>query len=163
VSAAGSGGSADALLEVRDLEVEYARGTGAVRVLDDVTLTISPGESLGVVGESGVGKTVLVRAILGLLDPPWRVVRGTVSYRGLNLLAQPEAALQQLRGKEIALTTHEPRKHLNPVATIGDQMARVVQAHPGHLGPKPAPAPSSSCGWWAFPTRSSGCWRIRTS
>jgi len=129
MSAAGSGGSADALLEVRDLKVEYARGTGAVRVLDGVSLTISPGESLGVVGESGVGKTVLVRAILGLLDPPWRVVSGTVSYRGLNLLAQPEAALRQLRGKEIALTTHEPRKHLNPVATIGDQMARVDQAH----------------------------------
>ena len=55
MTAAGSGGSADALLEVRDLEVEYARGTGAVRVLDGVSLTISPGESLGVVGESGVG------------------------------------------------------------------------------------------------------------
>jgi len=119
----------DTLLEVRDLKVEYARSSGPVRVLDGVDLTIHPGESLGVVGESGVGKTVLVRAILGLLDPPWRVLAGTVSYRGQDLLAQPESALQQLRGKEIALTTHEPRKHLNPVATIGDQMARVVQAH----------------------------------
>jgi oligopeptide/dipeptide ABC transporter ATP-binding protein len=129
VSAATGAESMGALLEVHDLEVEYARRTGPVRVLDGVSLTIHPGESLGVVGESGVGKTVLVRAILGLLDPPWRVLGGTVSYRGQNLLAQPEAALRQLRGKEIALTTHEPRKHLNPVATIGDQMARVVQAH----------------------------------
>ena len=129
MSAAGSGGSADPLLEVRGLEVEYARNSGPVRVLDGVSLTIAPGESLGVVGESGVGKTVLVRAILGLLDPPWRVVSGTVSYREQNLLALPEAALRQLRGKEIALTTHEPRKHLNPVATVGEQMARVVQAH----------------------------------
>jgi oligopeptide/dipeptide ABC transporter ATP-binding protein len=119
----------DALLEVRDLRVEYARGTGAIRVLDGVNFVIHPGESLGVVGESGVGKTVLVRAILGLLDPPWRVVSGSVHYRGENLLAQPESALRHLRGREIALTTHEPRKHLNPVATIGDQMARVVQAH----------------------------------
>jgi peptide/nickel transport system ATP-binding protein len=122
-------GCVDALLEVRDLRVEYARSTGPVRVLDGVDLTITPGESLGVVGESGVGKTVLVRAILGLLDPPWRVVSGTVTYRGQNLLAQPEPTLRQLRGKDIALTTHEPRKHLNPVATIGEQMARVVQAH----------------------------------
>ena len=119
----------DSLLEVHDLRVEYARATGVVRVLDGVNLVIHPGESLGVVGESGVGKTVLVRAILGLLDPPWRVVSGSVRYRGENLLAQPESELRHLRGREIALTTHEPRKHLNPVATIGDQMARVVQAH----------------------------------
>lgn len=129
MSVASSSGSLDALLEVRDLRVEYARGTGAIRVLDGVNFVIHPGESLGVVGESGVGKTVLVRAILGLLDPPWRVVSGSVRYRGENLLAQPESALRHLRGREIALTTHEPRKHLNPVATIGDQMARVVQAH----------------------------------
>lgn len=129
MSAPGHGGSVDPLLEVRDLRVEYARTSGAVRVLDGISLTVNPGESLGVVGESGVGKTVLVRAILGLLDPPWRVLSGTVSYRGEDLLAQPERALRHLRGKEIALTTHEPRKHLNPVATIGDQMARVIQAH----------------------------------
>jgi peptide/nickel transport system ATP-binding protein len=129
VSEASSNASTDALLEVRDLKVEYARSTGAVLVLDGVDLTINRGESLGVVGESGVGKTVLVRTILGLLDPPWRVTSGTVSYRGQNLLALPEPALRELRGKEIALTTHDPRKHLNPVATIGDQMARVVQAH----------------------------------
>jgi len=121
--------SVDALLEVRDLRVEYTRDTGAIRVLDGVSLAIHPGESLGVVGESGAGKTVLVRTILGLLDPPWRVVSGSVGYQGENLLAQPESALRRVRGKEIALTTHEPRKHLNPVATIGDQMARVVQAH----------------------------------
>jgi oligopeptide/dipeptide ABC transporter ATP-binding protein len=129
VSAAGAGGAADVLLEVRDLRVEYMRATGAVRVLDGVDLTVRTAESLGVVGESGVGKTVLIRAILGLLDPPWRVVSGSALYRGVDLLAQPESALGRVRGKEIALTTHEPRKHLNPVARIGEQMARVVQAH----------------------------------
>ena len=133
MSAASPGSSAQALLEVRDLAVEYVGSARPVRVLDGVHLVVRPGESLGVVGESGVGKTVLVRAILGLLDPPWRVVRGTVTYRGQDLLSQPDAALQRLRGKEIALTTHEPRKHLNPVATIGEQMARVIQAH------RPAP------------------------
>ena len=129
MSADSATSAADVLLDVRDLRVEYARSTGAVRVLDGVTLTIRQGESMGVVGESGVGKTVLVRAILGLLAPPWRVMNGSVRYRGENLLGQPESALRRLRGKEIALTTHEPRKHLNPVAMIGDQMARVVQAH----------------------------------
>jgi peptide/nickel transport system ATP-binding protein len=119
----------DTLLEVRDLGVEYARSAGAVPVLNGISLTIRPGESLGVVGESGVGKTVLVRAILGLLEPPWRVVAGRVLYQGQDLLTQPERALLRLRGREIALTTHEPRKHLHPVATIGEQMAQVVRAH----------------------------------
>jgi peptide/nickel transport system ATP-binding protein len=129
VSASGAGGRGAPLLEVRDLRVEYARSTGPVRVLDGVSLAIAPGESLGVVGESGVGKTVLIRAILGLLDPPWRILSGSVHYQGRDLLALPEPALRNIRGKEIALTTHEPRKHLNPVARIGQQLAHVVLAH----------------------------------
>jgi oligopeptide/dipeptide ABC transporter ATP-binding protein len=117
------------LLDVRDLHVEYRRDTRVVPVLNGTTLTIHPGESLGVVGESGVGKTILVRAILGLLEPPWRVTRGEVLYQDQNLLRLPEQALQALRGRDIALTTHEPRKHLNPVLTIGQQMTNVVRAH----------------------------------
>ncbi|HEV8530924.1 MAG TPA: ABC transporter ATP-binding protein, partial [Methylomirabilota bacterium] len=119
----------DALLEVRDLHVEYRRDASSVRVLNGADLTVYPGESLGVVGESGVGKTVLVRAILGLLQPPWRVTRGQVLYEGDDLLKRSEKELRAIRGRGIALTTHEPRKHLNPVATIGAQIANVVRAH----------------------------------
>jgi len=119
----------DAVLEVRDLHVEYLRDGGPARVLNGAELTVYPGESLGVVGESGVGKTVLVRAILGLLEPPWRVTRGQVMYEGDDLLQRSEKELRAIRGRGIALTTHEPRKHLNPVATIGEQLANVVQAH----------------------------------
>lgn len=118
-----------ALLEVEDLHVAYERGGGAVPVLRGVHLAIAPGEAVGVVGESGVGKTVLVRAILGLLEPPWRITRGRVLYRGEDLLGRPEGALQAIRGREIALTTHEPRKHLNPVIPVGEQLARIVRAH----------------------------------
>lgn len=118
-----------ALLEVRELHVEYLRDSGPVRVLNGIDLTVAPGESLGVVGESGVGKTVLVRTILGLLEPPWRVTRGSVLYQGDDLLKRSEKELRAVRGREIALTTHEPRKHLNPVSTIGEQIANVVQAH----------------------------------
>ncbi len=123
------GNSVDALLEVKDLHVDYLRDAGPVRVLNGVDLTVYPGESLGVVGESGVGKTVLVRAILGLLQPPWRVTRGQVLYEGDELLRQSEKELRTIRGRGIALTTHEPRKHLNPVSTIGAQIANVVRAH----------------------------------
>jgi peptide/nickel transport system ATP-binding protein len=119
----------DALLEVRDLHVEYLRDGDPVRVLNGTDLTIYRGESVGVVGESGVGKTVLVRVILGLLPPPWRVTRGSVLYQGDDLLKRGEKELRAIRGREIALTTHEPRKHLNPVATIGEQIANVIQAH----------------------------------
>ncbi len=119
----------DCLLEITDLHVEYRRDAGHVRVLDGVDLSVSPGESLGVVGESGVGKTVLVRAVLGLLEPPWRISRGRIRYDGEDLLGRPERELRAIRGRGIALTTHEPRKHLNPVLPIGAQVVEVVRAH----------------------------------
>jgi oligopeptide/dipeptide ABC transporter ATP-binding protein len=127
----------EALLEIRDLHVEYLRDSGPVRILNGVTLNIRSGVSIGVVGESGVGKTVLVRAMLGLLEPPWRIVRGQVLYRGQDLLARSDSELRAIRGREIALTTHEPRKHLNPVLTIGKQMVNVVRAH-GDISPRAA-------------------------
>jgi peptide/nickel transport system ATP-binding protein len=119
----------DALLEVSDLHVEYLRDGGPLPVLNGADLVVSPGEALGVVGESGVGKTVLVRTILGLLQPPWRVARGRILYQGDDLLKRSEKDLGAVRGREIALTTHEPRKHLSPVSTIGEQLVNVVQAH----------------------------------
>ncbi len=118
-----------ALLEVRDLRVEYHRASGPVVVLNGVGLTLQPGESLGVVGESGAGKSVLARTILGLLQPPWRIVGGSIIFQGQDLLQRSERELARIRGREIALTTPEPRKHLNPVRTIGDSLADVVQAH----------------------------------
>lgn len=119
----------DALLEVRDLHVDYVGDRGPVRVLNGTDLSVAQGESLGVVGESGVGKTVLVRTILGLLAPPWRVTRGSVVYQGQDLLRRSDRELRAIRGREIALTTHEPRKHLNPVLTIGEQIANALKAH----------------------------------
>jgi peptide/nickel transport system ATP-binding protein len=119
----------EALLEVRNLCVQYMRDAGPVRVLDGVSLVIRPGESLGMVGESGAGKTVLVRAILGLLQPPWHIAGGSILCQGEDLLQKSEAELRQIRGKEIALTTPEPRKHLNPVIPVGAQIANVIQAH----------------------------------
>jgi oligopeptide/dipeptide ABC transporter ATP-binding protein len=119
----------EALLEVRNLCVQYTRDTSPLRVLNSVSLAIQPGESLGVVGESGAGKTVLVRTILGLLQPPWNIAGGSILFQGEDLLKKSEAELRQIRGKKIALTTPEPRKHLNPVIPVGAQIANVIQAH----------------------------------
>ncbi|MFO1349437.1 MAG: ABC transporter ATP-binding protein [Gammaproteobacteria bacterium] len=118
-----------ALLDIQDLAVAFHGEKGSVSVLNGVSFTLEAGETLGIVGESGSGKTVLVRAILGLLQSPWRVERGKVVYAGNDLVGKDEDALQRIRGKEIALTTPEPRKHLNPLLTIGEQIVNVVQAH----------------------------------
>lgn len=117
------------LLTIGDLVVSYVRDAGPRPVLGGIDLTIRAGESLGIVGESGSGKTVLIRSILGLLKPPWRLERGVVHYGGKDLLRLPETELEQIRGRDIALTAPEPRKHLNPLLRIGDQIVNAIQAH----------------------------------
>ena len=118
-----------ALLVIDDLHVSFETDRGRSEILHGISLNLEPGQTIGVVGESGSGKTVLVRAILGLLDAPFAVDRGRVEYEGVNLLDLGEADLERIRGRYIALTTPDPRKHLNPLTTIGDQIAKVVRAH----------------------------------
>jgi ABC-type glutathione transport system ATPase component len=117
------------LLDIDALSVSYERDGEWVRVLDEVALTVEPGESLSIVGESGSGKTVLIRAVLGLLQPPWRIDSGSVLLNGDDLLKKSEEALLRLRGKAIAITSPEPRKHLNPLLRIGEQIVNVIAAH----------------------------------
>lgn len=118
-----------ALLEVSGLEVSFHGDSAVVPVLNGTDVALQRGEALGIVGESGSGKTVLVRAILGMLQPPWRVGAGRVLFEGEDLLQKDEEELRLIRGKDIALTTPEPRKHLNPLMRVGEQIANVVQAH----------------------------------
>ena len=107
-----------ALLAIDDLRVSFGTDRGGrTGVLHGVSLDLEPGQTIGVVGESGSGKTVLVRAVLGLLDPPFAVDGGRIEYEGANLLEYGEAELERIRGRDIALTTPEPRKHLNPLTT----------------------------------------------
>jgi oligopeptide/dipeptide ABC transporter ATP-binding protein len=117
------------LLEIQDLRVAFHGEAGIVPVLNGVNLALEAGETLGIVGESGSGKTVLVKATLGLLRPPWRIVSGRLVFEGEDLLRKPEDELRTLRGRVIALTTPEPRKHLNPLLRIGEQIVNVVRAH----------------------------------
>jgi ABC-type glutathione transport system ATPase component len=116
-------------LEVQNLHAAHQGEAGTVPVLNGVDVTLEAGETLGIVGESGSGKTILVRALLGLLRPPWRIDVGRVLFDGQDLLAKSEDELRALRGRVIALTTPEPRKHLNPLLRIGEQIVNVIQAH----------------------------------
>ena len=118
-----------ALLEVRDLTVEFPAAGGAwLPAVRDLSLSLAPGETLGLVGESGCGKSVTALAILRLLPPQARA-RGAILFEGRNLLELSEEEMRQVRGAGIAMVFQEPMTALNPVMRVGDQVAEAVLAH----------------------------------
>ena len=117
------------LLEVHDLTVHFATEDGLVEAVDNVSFSVRPGEILGVVGESGSGKSVTAHALLRLIRPPGRIVRGEIRFEGADLLALPEARMGAVRGARIALVFQSPRTALNPVLTVGGQIARLYELH----------------------------------
>jgi oligopeptide/dipeptide ABC transporter ATP-binding protein len=118
-------------LSVRDLTVHFSASRGQVRALAGVSFDLNPGETLGLVGESGCGKTVTAMAILRLLPSPQAHVAGAVRFLGEDLLNSPEERLRQIRGNRIAMVFQEPMTALNPVLTIGEQVAEVLRLHLG--------------------------------
>ncbi len=127
--AAGAGGR---LLEIRGLKTHFATDDGVVRAVDGVDLAIDAGETLGVVGESGCGKTVTAMTALKLIAmPPGRIVAGEILWRGRNLVPLSQKEMRHIRSKEIGIIFQEPMTALNPVYTIGAQIAEVVRLHEG--------------------------------
>jgi peptide/nickel transport system ATP-binding protein len=122
---------AGVLLEVADLAIEVPGGDGPTRAVDGASFELGAGEVLALVGASGSGKSLTALSLLGLVDPPARVCGGAVRYRGRDLLALGERELEEVRGGRIALVFQEPATALNPVLTIGEQVAEVVQRHAG--------------------------------
>jgi oligopeptide/dipeptide ABC transporter ATP-binding protein len=120
----------DALLDVKDLCVEFGTPQKPVRVLDHVDLQLKPGEILGIVGESGCGKSMTSLAILRLIpSPPGRITKGTIAFEGTNLLDLSETRMQDVRGNDIAMIFQEPMTALNPVFTIGHQIIETIVRH----------------------------------
>ena len=119
------------LLELDRLSAHYVtgRGTRVVRAVDEVSLTLRPGETLGVVGESGSGKTTLALTILRLLPPAARIVSGALRFDGEDLLAKSPNEMRRIRGKRIAMILQDPMASLNPLFTVGDQVAEPVRVH----------------------------------
>src|SRR5262245_29458489 len=117
------------MLEVSGLTTAFDLPAGSVAAVDDVSFHVGPGETLGLVGESGSGKSVTALSILRLVQPPGRIVSGRILFKGRDLLALDERAMRQVRGAEIALIFQEPMTALNPVFTIGDQIAEVLLVH----------------------------------
>jgi peptide/nickel transport system ATP-binding protein len=120
------------LLDIRGLKTHFATDDGWVHAVDGVDLALDRGETLGVVGESGCGKTVTALSVLGLLAmPPARIIAGEIVWRGRNLVSLPADEMRRLRSKEIAIVFQEPMTSLNPVYTVGDQIAEVIRLHDG--------------------------------
>lgn len=125
-------GSNSDLLRVENLQTYFFTDAGIVRAVDGVSLRIAPGETLGVVGESGCGKTVTALSILRLVpDPPGRIVGGRVIFEGTELLGLDSERMRKMRGSAISMIFQEPMTSLNPVFTVGDQIAEGVRLHQG--------------------------------
>ena len=121
---------ADILLDIRDLSVVYATEDGVVRALNKAALQLHRGETLGLVGETGAGKTTLARGIMRLVpQPPGKIISGQVIYDGTDLLQLPEKEMRQLRGRQISMIFQDPMTSLNPVMTVGEQIEEVLRAH----------------------------------
>jgi oligopeptide transport system ATP-binding protein len=121
--------SRQALLSVENLRVQFSTARGTVYAVNGISFDIAPGETLGIVGESGCGKSVTALALLGILARNGRVVSGRAVFEGRDLLALNDAELRGIRGREIAMIFQDPMTSLNPVLTIGRQIREVLETH----------------------------------
>ncbi len=117
------------LLRVKNLRIEIPNRKGVLTAIDDVSFTIAAGEVLGVVGESGAGKSLTGAAIIGLLEPPLRIAGGRISLLGRRVDNLPYDAMQRIRGKEIGAIFQDPLTSLNPLYTIGRQLVETIRTH----------------------------------
>ncbi|MDP9460279.1 MAG: ABC transporter ATP-binding protein [Actinomycetota bacterium] len=124
----------DPVLSIRGLTTEFVTPAGVVKAVNDVSWDLYPGETLGVVGESGSGKSVTAMSILGLIpSPPGRIVAGEILLEGRDLLKAPAKELRRLRGSEIGMIFQDPMTSLNPVLTVGEQIAEALRLHSREL------------------------------
>ena len=120
----------ETLLDIKDLCVDFATDEGVLRAVDQVSFSVEPNEVLGIVGESGCGKSVTAMSILSLIpSPPGRICSGKALFQGQDLLSIPHEPLQNIRGKDISMIFQEPGSCLSPLHRIGDQLAEAVLLH----------------------------------
>jgi oligopeptide/dipeptide ABC transporter ATP-binding protein len=126
------------ILSVEKLNVEYYTARGRAKAINDVSLILEKGETLGLVGESGSGKSTLALALMGLIQPPGRVVSGRILFEGRDILALNQEELRRLRGKRIAMIFQDPMTSLNPVKTVGEHFVEFIREHDESATPEMA-------------------------
>ena len=136
VSRAKATGRNKNVVEVTNLNVSFRTATGVIKVVENVSFSVAKGECLAVVGESGSGKSVSALATIGLLAKNQAIVEGSVKFLGEELLGKPESYMRRIRGGGISMIFQEPLSALNPVTTIGEQIAEVIVAHRGLKWPE---------------------------
>jgi oligopeptide/dipeptide ABC transporter ATP-binding protein len=117
------------LLKIRNLKTYFFTYAGVVKALDGVNIDVYKGEAMGLVGETGCGKSVTSLSILRLIQPPGRIIEGEIWFKGRDLLKLTDEEMRRIRGKEIAMVFQDPATYINPVLTIGDQIAEVIMLH----------------------------------
>lgn len=118
------------LLKVNNLGITFFTDRGALPAVQEVSFTVHPGETLGVVGESGCGKSMTALSLMQLIpSPPGKITSGEIIYKGEDLLKKSEREIQNIRGKEISMIFQEPMTSLNPVVTVGKQIMEAVLTH----------------------------------
>ena len=124
----------ETLLEIKDLVIHYETDSGVVEAVNGMNLVLNKGQSLGLVGETGAGKTTTALGILRLLsEPPARIISGEIHFEGRDVLAMDKDALQKYRGKKVSMIFQDPMTSLNPVMTIGEQVMESLEIHEPNL------------------------------
>src|SRR4030095_1677676 len=117
------------LLEIQNLQTQFPTRGGLVKAVDDVSFYIDEGELLGLVGESGSGKSITALSILRLISPPGRIAAGSIKFKGEELTTATVDRLREIRGNDIAMIFQDPMTSLNPVYTVGEQIAEALRLH----------------------------------
>ena len=149
-------GYGETILDIRSLKTYFFTEDGTVRAVDGVDLSVRRGETLGLVGESGCGKSVTMFSVMRLVGEPGKVVEGEVWFDGRNLTEVSDADMQDIRGNRMAMIFQQPLTSLNPVFRIGDQIAEVFEIHQGLSKEEPAKKPRSTAAPGRHPRRPSG-------
>lgn len=127
------------LLEIKNLTVRYVTVDGTVHAVEQLNLSLQEGKTLGLVGETGAGKTTTVKAVMQILpDPPAKIIGGEILFAGEDLLKKSKKAMRKIRGKQISMIFQDPMTSLNPVITVGDQIMEVIQLHDRRLSRREA-------------------------
>ena len=119
------------LLNIKDLTIHFQTEEGDVRAVNGISLSVEPGKTLGLVGETGAGKTTTALGILRLVPEPGKILGGSIEYKGRDILRMSEKEVQDLRGNEISMIFQDPMTALNPTMRVGEQVAEVIRLHEG--------------------------------